>query len=130
MQEFDLITGADLYQLVAFRFKCADAACEVITSNSDFNTYGPGEWYSTGSQPDCHRGPAEQVFLKLRSCPRGSTIVEAYDLEAKGLESRGDYCRTYCPTLAQILKCRRAIENAVEEAVSKVRSSFYLRVSP
>lgn len=131
MSEFALITGADLHRLVAFRFKCADAACKVITNDSDFKTYGPGGWsYSSYSNLQ-HHGPTEQVFLKLRSCPRGSTIVEACDLDDKGLEGYRDrnLSSTPCPTFAKILKCRRAIENAVEAAVTKVRS-FYPHVSP
>ena len=131
MQEFDLITGADLHRLVAFRFKCADAACKVITSNSDFKTYGPGGWsYSSYSNLQ-HRGPTEQVFLKLRSGPRGSTVVGTYDLEDRELENYRDrnLSSVSCLTLAKILKCRRAIENAVEAAVIEVRS-FFLHVSP
>ncbi|KAF8347926.1 hypothetical protein F5887DRAFT_1259183 [Amanita rubescens] len=123
MQEFDLITGADLHRLVAFRFKCADAACKVITSNSDFKTYGPGGWgYTRGGYSNWqHHGPTEQVFSKLRSCPRGSTVVDAYDLDDKALEGRHDNLSSVsCPTLARILYCRRAIENAVEAAVTEV----------
>ena len=132
MQEFALITGADLHRLVAFRFKCADAACRVITNSSDFKAYGPGGWGSGGiySNGPVHRGPTEQVFLKLRSCPRGSTVVGAYDLGDNELEGYRDRNPSVsCQALAKILKCRRAIENGVEAAVAEV-CSFYLHVSP
>lgn len=116
-EEFDLITGTDLYRLVAFRFKCANAACNVITGNSDYNTHGPGRWGSSINSDVRHHAPTEQVFEKLRSCPRGSTITEAYYLEDNGLNTeRG---RISCSTLAKVLRCKREIAVAVEAAVMK-----------
>jgi len=78
MEEFDLITGTDFYHLVAFRFKCASAACNIITGNTDYKSYGPGRWGFTSPSDVRYYGPTEQVFEKLRSCPRGSTIVDVF----------------------------------------------------
>ncbi len=90
MQDFDLVTGADLYRLVAFRFKCADAACDVINSDSDYKAYGPGKWYwDSSSSTFQHYGPTDQLFKKLRSCPRGSTIADAYKNEAEPRPGEG-----------------------------------------
>ena len=120
MDEFDLITGADLYRLVSFRFRCADAACKVINNNTNYKAYGPGTWASdmwAGNYR--HYGPADELFKKLKSCPRGSTIKSACDLEDQSL-SRISQIVLKGPELQKVLECRREIEDAVEEAVAKV----------
>jgi len=122
IEEFDLMTGSDLYRLVAFRFKCADAACGVITRNSSHKVYGPGKWdLNKDTRVVEHRGPTERLFEKLRSCPRGSTIADAYDLEDKALEHEdARRCYLLSANLAEVLKCRRDLATAVESAVSQV----------
>ncbi|KAF8735130.1 hypothetical protein AX14_002693 [Amanita brunnescens Koide BX004] len=147
MTEFDLITGADLYRLVSFRFRCVDAALNVINGNSDYETYGPGGWALLPESGDakngnpkfkghgriwefsdrkfCHYGPAPGGTLleKLRSCPRGSAVKDVCDLEDTVLwaASRLKPCVTVDAFIVyKILKCRREIEEAVEAAVAKV----------
>ena len=125
VEEFDLITGADLYWLVSFRFRCADAACNVINGNSNYKAYGPGRWTCEPHSKFRHHGPADQLFEKLKSCPRGSTIKNAYDLEDKELRSvlSQNSRITYSlngPEFIKILEYRREIEDAVEAAVAKV----------
>jgi hypothetical protein len=125
--DFNLITGADLYRLVSFRFRCADAACQVINDNDKYKAYGPGKWVW---DPHCtiqlrHYGPADELFEKLKSCPRGSTIKNAYGLEdqslSQSLSRRSQHVATLNgPEFIKILECKHEIEDAVETAVTKV----------
>ena len=123
MDEFSLITGGDLYRLVSFRFRCADAACKVINENARYKAYGPGKWamdYSTYTKL-CRQGPANELFEKLKFCPRGSTIKDAYGLEDQCLILNAGYMPSLTgPALVAVLACRREIEDAVEAAVAKV----------
>ena len=125
MEEFDLITGADLYQLVSFRFRCADAACDVINGNSNYKIYGSGRWTLESWDTKLrHHGPADKFFEKLKSCPRGSTIKNAYDLEDKELRSASSKDPVVDgSTVFKIWKCRQEIEDAVEAAVANI--TFY-----
>ena len=117
--DFNLITGADLYRLVSFRFRCADAACKVINENPKYKEHGPGKW--TNSWKAKHRGPADEFFEKLKSCPRGTTIKNAYDLEDQSLGLSPPYTYTLDgPEFKKIWECRREIGDAVEAAVAKV----------
>lgn len=60
---FNLITGADLYRLVSFRFRCADAACKVINDDAGHKAHGPGRWaYSSWDGKPSHHGPADELF--------------------------------------------------------------------
>ncbi|KAK2462746.1 hypothetical protein APHAL10511_005264 [Amanita phalloides] len=121
MEQFDLITGMDLHQLMAFRFKCADAACDVINLNAMYSKYGPGHWSKHHSSYE-HNGPTkERVFGKLRSCPRGLTIAEAYTVEDNVLGTLQSDSRMTISKSAfiKMMQCRREIEGAVEAAVAK-----------
>jgi hypothetical protein len=118
--DFNLITGADLYRLVSFRFRCADAVCKVINDNAKYKAYGPGKWVLDSYNSKLrHHGPADELFEKLKSCPRGSIIKNAYDLDDRSLEkvSRGTLDG---PELFKVLECKHEIEDAVETAVAKV----------
>ena len=117
--DFNLITGVDLYRLVSFRFRCADAACKVINDNAKYKAFGPGNWDHYSSRLR-HHGPADQLFKDLKSCPRGSTIKNAYDLEDKSLDQKSCTCILDGSEFIQIWECRRVIEGAVEAAVAKV----------
>ena len=117
--DFNLITGADLYWLVSFRFRCADAACKVNNDNAKYKGHGPGKW--TNSWKAKHRGPADEFFEKLKSCPRGTTIKNAYDLEDQSLGLSPPYTYTLDgPEFKKIWDCRREIGDAIEAAVAKV----------
>ena len=121
-RNLNLITGADLYRLVSFRSRCADAACKVIKDSVNYIAYGPGKWvWNQYSGILSHHGPADELFEKLKSCPRGSTIKNAYGLEDKTLSQYSRYAPTLSgPEFAGILECRREMEDAVEAAVGKV----------
>ena len=131
----NLITGADLYRLVSFRFRCADAACEVVNDNAKYRAHGPGKWAlayedKTYQTRLTHHCPADELIEKLKSCPRGSTIKKAYDLEDQGLS----WLRLSSPTstldgpeFIKIWECRREIESVVEAAVAMV--PFHVCVS-
>jgi hypothetical protein len=120
--DLNLITGADLYRLVSFRFRCADAACKFINHTTKYTTYGPGKWvWNVAASKLRHHGPADELFGKLKSCPRGSTIKNAYALEDQSLSQNSRYMYTLDgPEFIKILECRREIEDAVEAAVAKV----------
>ena len=122
MDEFSLITGADLYRLVSFRFRCADAVCKLINQNAMYKTYGPGKWaMDYSSYTKLREGPANELFEKLKACPRGSTIKDAYGLEDLTLSLNAGYTLSLNgPALVGLLECRREIEDAVEAAVAKV----------
>ena len=122
MNEFNLITGADLYRLVSFRFRCADATCKVIKDNAKYKASGPGKWaLDTKNAKLRHHGPVDQLFEKLKSCPRGSTINSAYILEDSSLSQNSRSASTLDgPEFIKVWECRREIENAVEAAVAKV----------
>ena len=121
-RNLNLITGADLYRLVSFRSRCADAACKVIKDSVNYMAYGPGKWVLNQYNGILSRhGPADELFEKLKSCPRGSTIKNAYGIEDKTLSQYSRYAPTLSGSeLAGILECRRELEDAVEAAVGKV----------
>ena len=120
--DFNLITGTDLYRLVSFRSRCANAACKVINDNTKYKAYGPGKWvFDSYNAKLRHQGPADELFEKLKSCPRGSTIKNAYGLEDQTLSLYSGHAPTLNgPEFVGILECRQEIEDAVEAAVAKV----------
>ena len=120
--DFNLITGTDLYRLVSFRFRCADVVCKVIKDNTKYKAYGPGKWaWNSSVSKLLHHGPADDLFGKLKSCPRGSTIKNAYGLEDQSLIQNSRYMHTLGgPDFIKILECRLEIQDAVEAAVAKV----------
>ena len=122
VDELNLITGADLYRLVSFRFRCADATCKVINDNAKYKVSGPGKWaLDTRNAKFRHHGPTNELFEKLKSCPRGSTIKNAYDLEDRSLHLNSPQtCVLDGPEFIKIWECRREIGDAVEAAVAKV----------
>ena len=122
MDEFNLITGGDLYRLVSFRFRCADATCKGIKDNAKYKASGPGKWaLDTKNAKLRHHGPVDQLSEKLRSCPRGSNINSAYILEDSSLSQNSRSASTLDgPEFIKVWECRREIENAVEAAVAKV----------
>ncbi|KAF8635052.1 hypothetical protein AX15_000588 [Amanita polypyramis BW_CC] len=123
-KDFNLITGADLYRLVAYRFRCAAEARAVVDNNDDYRTYGPGEWAKErrghSSWKYTRSGSPEALLKELKSCPRGSSVAYAYSLEYTDLKSgEGDISMTRSEYI-RVLECRQEIEDAIELAVSKV----------
>ena len=124
ISELSLVTGADLYRLVRFRLKCGDEACEALEGDGSFSSYGVGSWqnYSRGDGR-CH-SPASHQHLdwrqKLKDCPRGSTIADAYTREIVEARKQGERFDFSYDILPRIMECMHSAEKVVEEAVSRV----------
>ena len=106
---FNLITGADLYRLVSFRFRCADVACKVINDNAKYKTHGPGKWtFDLRKAKLCHHCPADELIERLKSCPRGSTIENAYNLDDMSLNMNSFYESTLDgPEFIKVCQCKQ-----------------------
>ena len=125
----NLITGADLYRLVSFRFRCADVTCKVVNDNAKYRAHGPGRWaFDPMKKRLNHHCPADELIEKLKSCPRGSIIKNAYDLEDQSLSWLYPHTSTLDGLeFIKIWECRREIESVVEAAVAMV--PFHVCVS-
>ena len=115
------MTGADLYRLVRFRLKCGDEACKALEAYG-FTSYGVDSW-KTYSGSRSYRPLTPQRLdrmQKLKACPRGSTIADAYTRgieEARRQGERFDFSYDIFP---RIMECMHGAEKVVEEAVSRV----------
>jgi hypothetical protein len=125
ISELSLVTGADLYRLVRFRFECGDEACKALEAYG-FPSYGVDSWknYGRDSRYYSPTGPTSHQHLdwvqKLKACPRGSTIADAYTREieqVRGKRARFDFSYDIFP---RIMECMHGAEKVVEEAVSRV----------
>ncbi|KAF8693961.1 hypothetical protein AX14_002232 [Amanita brunnescens Koide BX004] len=111
VDELKQITGADLYWLVQYRFQCIEAACGIIETEAIFATL------------DLHKKGAEnstvksRILDKLKSCPRGSSIVESCAADLEELE-KGVYWDL--KVMIRLMRKRDILAKAVEEAISRV----------
>jgi hypothetical protein len=128
ISDLSLVTGADLYRLIRFRFRCGDEACKALDADESFSSYGIGSWDNYRDRRYNNRNSFGSIRrldwnAKLRACPRGSTITSIYaqmeDFERYG--HRFDFSGIF----SRIVKCMHDAEKIVEEAVSKV-CLFYM----
>ena len=119
VSELSLVTGADLYRLVRFRFKCGDEACKALEAYG-FTSYGVDSWktYSRGSRS--YHPQRLDWRQKLMACPRGSTIADAYTREIEEARKRGERFDFSYDIFPRIIECMHGAEKVVEEAVSRV----------
>ncbi|KAF8639047.1 hypothetical protein AX17_001770 [Amanita inopinata Kibby_2008] len=106
----EAITAANLFRLVKYRFKCADAACKVMNDNRLTLAYGHLEYYSNRSETDV------DVIEDLRACPRGMTIANAYTAKLEWLKKSIGNCSVDIKSLER----RDTTIAQIEEAVAKV----------
>ncbi|KAF8347922.1 hypothetical protein F5887DRAFT_954745 [Amanita rubescens] len=135
--ELNLITGADLYRLVRFRFRCGDEACAACRTpspsksldlKSDPVPFHPSHRSrpSRPSRPSHPSRPSPSFQLvdwsgSLRACPRGSTMANIYTKRIEEVERRGIDLDFHSNAFCGVVKCIRSAENVVEGAVSRVR---------
>ncbi len=137
--ELKLITGADLYKLVRFRFRCGDEACAALVKDKNFSSYGLNNWStyrrslnpksdrpSRPSRPShpSHPSPPFQLLDwsgSLRACPRGSTMANIYTKRIEEVGRIDDDLDFRSTAFCGVVKCIRSAENVVEQAVSRVR---------
>ncbi|KAM6497251.1 hypothetical protein JOM56_007724 [Amanita muscaria] len=116
LKELSWITGADLYRLVSFRFRCGDAACRSLKEDRGLTDYGLYGSYRGAT--------SEELFKKVKACPRCSTVDELYDEELEkigrcnsmsinGINGNGAAFRG-------MMDCRSSIGKVIEEAISEV----------
>ena len=127
ISDLSLVTGADLYRLIRFRFRCGDEACKALDADESFSSYGIGSWDNYRDRRYNNRNAFSFIQIldwntKLRACPRGSTLTSIYaqmeDFERHG--HRFDFSGVF----SRIVKCMHDAEKVVEEAVSKVCFTF------
>ena len=121
ISELSLVTGADLYRLVRFRFKCGDEACKALEAYG-FTSYGVDSW-KTYSGSGSYRPLTPQRLdwmQKLKACPRGSTIADAYTREIEEARKRGERFDFSYDIFPRNMECMHGAEKVVEEAVSRV----------
>ncbi|KAM6497232.1 hypothetical protein JOM56_007705 [Amanita muscaria] len=112
-----LITGAQLFHLVRFSFACADAACSTLTTDP-FESYGFGKWSHWKRLRSFDVKVPDVMYQQLKTCPRGSTILDVYD---RGLSQRiPETTEDDTFDFLRILQCMKDTPKVVEEAVSKV----------
>ncbi len=126
--ELDLVTGADLYRLVHFRFRCGDRACATLDEDGNFSSHGVGSWdsYRTDSRSGYYFSRSIRGLdwnARLRACPRGPTMTYIYSQKMEEAQRNGFYYN-FASSFPRILKSMRDAEKLVEEAVSKVRFTF------
>ena len=127
ISDLSLVTGADLYRLIRFRFRCGDEACKALDADESFSSYGIGSWDNYRDRRYNNRNAFSFIQIldwntKLRACPRGSTLTSIYaqmeDFERHG--HRFDFSGVF----SRIVTCMHDAEKVVEEAVSKVCFTF------
>ena len=89
--ELGLITSADLYRLLHFRFDCTYAACIALVNSAESVRRDPMALLASCSvyynnltgvvQAASDKTWSRTLFERLRSCPRGSTITNLYSQE-------------------------------------------------
>ncbi|KAK2462734.1 hypothetical protein APHAL10511_005252 [Amanita phalloides] len=123
--ELDLVTGADLYRLVHFRFKCGDKACTALDTH--FSYYGNVDnWHrydrSYCDYPTVPPTPYEvkDQYGKLRARPRGSTMTNIFNQRIQEINRGGGITELQNNVFSGILKCVHDAARVVEDTVSKV----------
>ena len=125
--DLSLVTGADLYRLIFFRFRCGDEACKALDADESFSSYGIGCWDNYRDRRYPYRNSFGSIRsldwnARLRDCPRGSTITNMY---AQMVEyERHGHRFDFSGVFSRIVKCMHDAEKVVEGAVSKVRFTF------
>lgn len=127
ISDLSLVTGADLYRLVQFRFRCGDEACKALDADESFSSYGIGSWDNYRDRRYNYRnsfGSTRSLDwnTRLRACPRGSTITNMY-AQIEYYERNG-HRFDFSGIFSHIVKSMHNAEKVVEEAVSKVRFTF------
>ncbi|KAM6497231.1 hypothetical protein JOM56_007704 [Amanita muscaria] len=117
VDEMHLMTGAQLFHLMRFRFACADAACSTLTTNP-FKGYGFGKWSNWQRLKPFDVKVPDDLYQQLKARPRGSTVLDVYD---RGLSQRiPKSTKDDKFDFLKILQCMQDTPKAVEKAVSKV----------
>ncbi|KAF8639103.1 hypothetical protein AX17_001746 [Amanita inopinata Kibby_2008] len=120
VSELEEITGSDLYWLVQYRSKCAEAACGALQKDELFTSSADDGGKSTF---------ATHVLEQVKACPRGTNVSEACDSQVEKLEQKPDSSQSQkkLPVpqhnlIIKILKKRDGLAALVEEAIAKVLS--------
>ncbi|KAF8632907.1 hypothetical protein AX15_001632 [Amanita polypyramis BW_CC] len=126
-KEFSHIVGADLYRFLVYRFKCAEAACQVVASSTPHQRHGLHKLADhLLDDPDRKSGCIDKtkfsptsITAKLRICPRGSIYkrVFASYLGKFNVHYGTNYMKTSAVTAT--FKCKDSVATAIEDAVSK-----------
>ncbi|KAF8739503.1 hypothetical protein AX14_009286 [Amanita brunnescens Koide BX004] len=126
ISELNLMTGADLYLLVRFRFRCGDEACKALEADHSFRSYGIDRWDRYCENRANYRNTpfsstrSVDWRARLGACPRGSTVTDMYAQRMEEYDRRGFHFEFPGSSFYQIVKCMHNAEKVVEEAVSKV----------
>ncbi|KIL69207.1 hypothetical protein M378DRAFT_21414 [Amanita muscaria Koide BX008] len=123
LKELSWITGADLYRLVSFRFRCGDAACRSLKEDRGFTHHGLDRWQSYWDGYGIQKGiTSKGLFKKIKACPRGSTVDELYasELEKIGRWNQDFSINVKGAAFHGMMECRSSIGKVIEEAISKV----------
>ncbi|KAM6492694.1 hypothetical protein JOM56_012418 [Amanita muscaria] len=126
VDELRFISGADLYRLVKYKFRCADAASSALEGDPMFPTYGFGQWndHFKFNKPGPRKNHYDSTnpsltYTQLKASPRGSTVSDIY---SKHLELNASEIGKFemTPTIFfNIVRCARDAGKKVESAVAK-----------
>ncbi|KAK2462725.1 hypothetical protein APHAL10511_005243 [Amanita phalloides] len=120
VDEFRLITGAHMFRLMEYRFKCADAVSRLLSDPSEFGEKGHiADHKSIPRLPEWSMIYIETVRYKLQECPRGSlfTMVDDYNLINSSSEKGTN---KYKLSMPRLLEFRRVLASAIEKQIFKV----------
>ncbi|KAM6497227.1 hypothetical protein JOM56_007700 [Amanita muscaria] len=124
VDELRFITGADLYRLVKYRFRCANAASSALETDPTFPTYGFGQWNghfrSWPPKTNYDSTNPSSAYTQLKVSPRGSTISDIYSKHLELVACENGKFEMTPPIFFNIVRCARDAEKNVEDAVAKV----------
>ncbi|KAF8632908.1 hypothetical protein AX15_001633 [Amanita polypyramis BW_CC] len=135
--ELNRITGTELYRLVEYRTRCANAAYEVIKKSSSHQIFSPSRLlsYTFERSPGkanhvcslLKENPAllgSKVEELLAACPRGAGYANAFTSEflTFAQQRSGHYLKVSSAHGA--FGCYKEMTGAIEEAVAKVLSCY------
>ncbi|KAM6491634.1 hypothetical protein JOM56_012878, partial [Amanita muscaria] len=126
VDELRFITGADLYRLMKYRFRCADAASSALEGDPMFPKYGFGQWNghlksnSSSWKTNYDSTNPSMAYTQLKVSPRGSTVSDIYSKHLELVASENGKFEMTPPIFFNIVRCARDAEKDVESAIAKV----------
>ena len=127
VEEFNQITGADLFRLMRFRFSCAEAVRNVVKDSTVHAECGFQDLRSHIYHLPSDGSVSDEVYQRLEDCPRGDTYRAIYfsDIAYRLGYSDPSSCSFSIRISAfdAMEKYRDGLVAAVEDAVSKVCST-------
>ena len=130
VDELDLITGADLFRLMRFRFKCAGAVRNVVRDSDArvgfehlrLQSHAHDNRFPSSSRILTSSESLDKLYQRLENCPRGDTYRAMCVLDIARRLGFPDpsSCCINISAFDTMEKYRDGLVAAIEDAVSKV----------